>query len=717
MLNDFLKTINIVVKNSILTIIIPLVFLLLLFAFSKPCGKKEYNEDYLSINQTNVIRGFCAIGIILHHLAQKTAAPWLESQYIIHGLDFFVNIGYLFVGTFLFISGYGLYKSYKSNEHYFDDYGSKRILPIVIAYIVTSLIYYLYNPISSTYTWYVFAILVCYTLFYFGFKKTKKEYISLIIVILGIVIYSAICSFLILGGWWYNTIGLFVIGLVYAKFEKSILSFIKKAYIPLLIISIIITIIGNYYGRYYEIVIYNVKSESIYDFYSFLIILFRFVAAIGFSLAIVLVSLKIKLKNKVLTFYNSISLEFYLIQGLFVQMFSYCYFDINIKPLYYIKSVPLYMLVVITISTASAFVINYVDKKIKEFLLFLKEKRKDEIEFVKKSVNKTFVVIIVLLILYVVGLAINSFKNNVGSKKAIETYKEKYISYTDVYGKKMAAYIVGEGKDTLVFMRGNNDPCPSLSMRLLADELSDNYKVVVLDYLGTGFSDKPDTERTSKNIVKEIHEGLKGFGIEDKYILVPQYISGVYAQEYVKQYKDEIKGIIAIETEILPERRAVLNYVGVSQIEYHKHQKLDSTLKFILGRLANIKGIDDLAWKVVDAHYTKGIPEDELVVARNMFFKNIYNSTFVNENKNELENINTSLSAQYPRNIYVYDVIDYQDSLEVARMGKKLEELHAEICFNRAKHKSKTVNDLYKATFYAPGIMEKVIEEAVETIK
>ena len=141
MLTNLINNITIGINSTILTIIIPILFISLLFAQSKFYKKDEWNEDYLSKTQTKIIKGFCAVGIVLHHLAQKTAAPWLESKYIIHGLDFFVNIGYLFVGAFLFISGFGLYKSLKANENYFENYFSRRILPIIIAYLTTNLVY------------------------------------------------------------------------------------------------------------------------------------------------------------------------------------------------------------------------------------------------------------------------------------------------------------------------------------------------------------------------------------------------------------------------------------------------------------------------------------------------------------------------------------------------------------------------------------------------
>ena len=398
-------------------------------------------------------------------------------------------------------------------------------------------------------------------------------------------------------------------------------------------------------------------------------------------------------------------------------MFSYCYFDINIKPLYYIKNVPLYSIVVICLSTLFAFGLNFVDKKIKEFLLYFYEKRKDEIEYVWKYLKIALIVIVSAFIIYVFALSFKSYNETKGYKEAVDRYKENYISFTNVGSKKMAAYIVGEGDDTLVLMRGNDDPCPSLSMRFLADKLSEDYKVVVLDYLGTGFSDKPSTPRTSKNIVYEIHEALKGFGITENYILVPEYISGIYAQEYVKKYKNEVKGVFAIETENLPERKALTKYLGASTVEYHKMIKIDSVIKYLTSRLKYIKGVETLIWPIVEDFYNKGLKKDELVVARKMFFDNIYNSTFLDERFNELENIYNSLSAQYPRQIYVYDIINNQDKLAVSRMGLKLENLHAETCFNRSKHGYKIINDIYKSFYVGPGIIKNIIDENIDNMK
>ena len=69
-------------------------------------GRGNWNEEYTSLKQMKILQGITALGIVLHHMAQRTCAPWLPSVYIRHGLDSFVPIGYMLVGVFLFCSGF-----------------------------------------------------------------------------------------------------------------------------------------------------------------------------------------------------------------------------------------------------------------------------------------------------------------------------------------------------------------------------------------------------------------------------------------------------------------------------------------------------------------------------------------------------------------------------------------------------------------------------------
>ena len=90
----------------------------LIFFGAQYAGRRQWNEAYTSLGQSKVLQGVTALGIALHHLAQKTCAPWNPQQYAVHGLDPFLQLGYLFVGVFLFCSGLGLYKSFKTKPDY-----------------------------------------------------------------------------------------------------------------------------------------------------------------------------------------------------------------------------------------------------------------------------------------------------------------------------------------------------------------------------------------------------------------------------------------------------------------------------------------------------------------------------------------------------------------------------------------------------------------------
>ena len=99
------------------------------------------------------------------------------------------------------------------------------------------------------------------------------------------------------------------------------------------------------------------------------------ISAITFCLFILMLGLKIKIGNPVLKFLGKMTLELYLVHGIFVHLFSFGLItnDMRYKPLKYIKSVPLYILVVLIVSIPVSFVICLLDHKIS--MLLLKKKK------------------------------------------------------------------------------------------------------------------------------------------------------------------------------------------------------------------------------------------------------------------------------------------------------------------------------------------------------
>ena len=104
--------------EDIMIYIVYPVMLIILFWGCRIYGRKSWNEEFLSLEQTKALLGFAALCIMFHHIGQKNSASWIDRKYYTGGLEFFVPIGYVLVAFFTFCSGYGLYKSLKGKKNY-----------------------------------------------------------------------------------------------------------------------------------------------------------------------------------------------------------------------------------------------------------------------------------------------------------------------------------------------------------------------------------------------------------------------------------------------------------------------------------------------------------------------------------------------------------------------------------------------------------------------
>ncbi len=93
--------------------LLPIVLLLLLLLLLKAKAVRPlsgFNEDYLSLDTGKALRGFFALVVVFHHLAQQT-----ETGLLFHR---FTHAGYLCVAVFFFLSGYGLQRSHMNSPRY-----------------------------------------------------------------------------------------------------------------------------------------------------------------------------------------------------------------------------------------------------------------------------------------------------------------------------------------------------------------------------------------------------------------------------------------------------------------------------------------------------------------------------------------------------------------------------------------------------------------------
>ncbi|MBQ7926860.1 MAG: acyltransferase [Lachnospiraceae bacterium] len=377
--------------DKLVYLIYPLLALILLWGvrlYKSGC----WNEEFMSLSQTKMLQGFCAICIMLHHAGQKTCAPWLNPWFIKPGLELFVPIGYFLVGIFLFCSGYGLYKSYQTKENYLQGFCKKRILPLILAFYSTALIflavrfllgekmdgaqifYYVSGlQLCNPNAWFAIALPIFYLGFYLAFKYLRKERAAVFVTCMVVFVYTLIGTvtdhndWWMRGEWWYNSVHFFPLGLLFARHEEKIIRHIKKfyrLYLPLALVSIFI-----FYA-------YSEYTQAVFSYYGenfnadfkvlrrWVCLLSQVAASCAFVFSVFMVGMKIQIGNRVLKFMGTITLEFYLIHGLFVELFGFSFGD-TVPGLYYIRNVACFVFVVMVLSLPAAYLL----KKFHNFLL------------------------------------------------------------------------------------------------------------------------------------------------------------------------------------------------------------------------------------------------------------------------------------------------------------------------------------------------------------
>lgn len=119
--------------------------------------------------------------------------------------------------------------------------------------------------------------------------------------------------------------------------------------------------------------------------------------------------------------------------------------------------------------------------------------------------------------------------------------------YVTVNGKQMNLYILGEGENTIVLLPGLGTAAPVLDFMPLAQDLSKDNQVVIVEPFGYGWSDITPQERTIEMQVEEIRSALHSAKVPEPYILMPHSISGLYSIYYANTYPEEVAGIIGID--------------------------------------------------------------------------------------------------------------------------------------------------------------------------
>lgn len=125
------------------------------------------------------------------------------------------------------------------------------------------------------------------------------------------------------------------------------------------------------------------------------------------------------------------------------------------------------------------------------------------------------------------------------------------VQLVNVNDHKLNVYSRGGGSTTLVFMAGSGTSAPTLDFKPLWANLVDDYRIVVIEKAGYGFSEVvKGLPRDIDSILLETRQALRKAGHTPPFILVAHSMSALEAIHWANSYPDEIQAIVGIDPAI-----------------------------------------------------------------------------------------------------------------------------------------------------------------------
>lgn len=303
-------------------VIFLLLLIVIVFHDSQFKSYGNFYEKYLDKDQTANIKGIFVILVFFSHYAQYVT---LEGIYDEPYLILREHLNQMVVAMFLFYSGFGMMRSIQKKGYSYIYPGlPKRILKVWGNYGIAVILFWIlgyllgkrysmsrvllsiigWESIGNS-NWYIFDILIAYTLLFisFGFlklikSKCLKEYIGCIVFTICTVSFVFILMKSGRQNYWYNTIFLFPLGCWYALLQSKIDRLAmhnEYAYTICIIINILVYFLS--FERRWQ---YGIEGYTIW--------------ACSFTAMILLFTMKISIKNPILSWFGEHVFSIYILQ-------------------------------------------------------------------------------------------------------------------------------------------------------------------------------------------------------------------------------------------------------------------------------------------------------------------------------------------------------------------------------------------------------------------
>ena len=291
--------------------ILALMFLLL-FLYQGKVKLHGYWEDYLGREQTDATKGIFLVFVFYRHFTSYIDA-WGVLDLRILQFNYFLD--QLIVVMFLFYSGYGVGEAIRTKGHaYVKRMPMKRILPVLIRFDLTVFLFYLLSLLMHKHyackrvllsltgwqsignsNWYIFIILLLYLITFVAAYLTKENRHATWL----LVLFVSLALILLLRNHkevhWYNTLIAYTLGLFYSTYKGALEKLFQRSgfyYIWLILFG--------------AIFVFSHKRAGDFLFYQIM------VAAFAFFL--VLFTMKISLRNRLICYMGRHLFSLYMLQ-------------------------------------------------------------------------------------------------------------------------------------------------------------------------------------------------------------------------------------------------------------------------------------------------------------------------------------------------------------------------------------------------------------------
>lgn len=208
--------------------------------------------------------------------------------------------------------------------------------------------------------------------------------------------------------------------------------------------------------------------------------------------------------------------------------------------------------------------------------------------------------------------------------KAEKKLREPLGQLVDINGNNMSVYVEGNGSRTLVFLSGGGTCSPILDFKSLYSLLLEDYRIVVVEKFGYGYSDVVEEDRNIQTVLSETRLALNKAGVEGPYVLCPHSMSGIEALYWAQEYPDEIEAIIGLDMAVPG---------------YYENMKINIPL-MKLGQYAANLGITRVIPGLAESDAIKygTLTEEEKNIYRALFYCRTATETMIDETKSIKEN-------------------------------------------------------------------------------